>query len=54
MIWLKPYIGPVANSAMMGTLTARGQWEDKTVMEASYDEAKKMKSLTLHLLWLPY
>ena len=49
---------PLANSAMMSTLTARGQWEDKTVRERtgrppSYAEAKKMKSQTLRPLWLP-
>jgi len=44
---------PLDNSAMMSTLTAHCQWEDETVRERtghkpSYDEAKKMKSLTLH------
>jgi len=44
---------PLANSAMMSTLTAHCQWEDETVREStghppSYAEAKKMKSLTLH------
>src|SRR6218665_1778535 len=44
---------PLANSAMMSTLTAHCQWEDETVRERtgqppSCAEAKKMKSLTLH------
>ena len=54
-IWIKisALPAPVANSAMMSTLTAHFQWEDETVRERtghphSYAEAKKMKSLTLH------
>src|SRR6218665_808835 len=44
---------PLANSAMMSTLTAHCQWEDEMARETtghspSYTEAKKMKSLTLH------
>ena len=50
--YLQSTIGPVANSAMMSTLTANCQWEDEMVWERtghppSYAEAKKMKSLTL-------
>jgi len=44
---------PLANAAMMSTLTTLCQWEDETVRERtvhppSYVVAKKMKSLTLH------
>ena len=44
---------PLANSAMMSTLTLHCQWENEMVRERtgrlpSYAEAKKMKSLTLH------
>ena len=44
---------PLANSAMMSTLTAHCQWEDDTAMERtgyppSYAEAKKLKSIKLH------
>src|SRR6218665_1535426 len=44
---------PIANSAMMSTLTVHCQWEDEMVRErtghpSSYAEATKMKSLTLH------
>ena len=44
---------PLANSAMMSTLTAHCQWEDETARERtghppSYAVAKKMKSLTFH------
>jgi len=48
------HLHPLANSAMMSTLTAvHCQWEDETVRgrtghPPSYAEAKKMKSLTLH------
>jgi len=47
------YLRPLANSAMMSTLTAHCQWEEETVRERigrppSYAVAKKMKSLTLH------
>jgi len=47
------YLRPLANSAMMSTLTAHCQWEDETVREKtihppSYAVTKKMKSLTLH------
>src|SRR6218665_878827 len=47
------HLRPLAKSAMMNTLTAHCQWEDKTVKERtchphSCAEAKKMKSLTLH------
>src|SRR6218665_1671583 len=43
---------PLANSAIMSTLTEHCQWEDETVKERtghppSYAEAKKMKPLTL-------
>jgi len=46
---------PLANSAMMSTLTVHCQWEDETVRDRtgqllSYAKAKKMKSLTLHTL----
>jgi len=51
---------PLANSAMMSTLTANCQWEDEAVRErtghsTSYAEAKKVKSVTLHSSypWLP-
>ena len=44
---------PIANSAMMSTLTAHCQWEDETVKERtchlpSHAAAEKMKSLTFH------
>ena len=47
------HLRPLANSAIMSTLTARCPWKDETVRERtdhppSYAEAKKMKSLTLH------
>ena len=47
------HLRPLANSAMISTLSALCQWEDVMVRERtghqpSYDEAKKMKSLTLH------
>src|SRR5678816_4093294 len=50
-IWL--YVRPLANSAIMSTLTVHCRWDDETVRERtghppSYAEAKKMKSLTLH------
>src|SRR6218665_3960281 len=50
---------PVANSAMMSTLTAHCQWVDNTLRERighppSYAEAKKMKSLTLHTHSCPW
>jgi len=46
---------PLANSAMMSTLTTHNRWEDEMVRERtghppSYSEAKKMKLLTLHLI----
>ena len=54
-IWFEIYVppAPLANSAMMITLTAHCQWEDETVRERtghppSYAVVKKMKSLTLH------
>jgi len=44
---------PLANSAMMSTLTAHCQWEDETVRERTghppaFAEAKKCSLLTLH------
>ena len=47
------HLRPVANSAMMSTLTTHCQWEDETVRERTghpplYAVAKKMKSLVLH------
>jgi len=48
------HLRPLANSAMMSTLTIHCQWEDEMVRErtghlSSYAEAKeKLKSLTLH------
>src|SRR6218665_2474715 len=47
------HLHPLANSAMMSTLTAHCQWDDETMRERtgyppSYAVAKKMKSLTLH------
>ena len=62
-IWFEisaPFV-PLANSAMMSTLTVHCQWEDETTRERtghppSYAEAKKMKSLTFHIqacsIWL--
>ena len=54
-IWLEISVtpAPLANSAMMSTLTGHCQWEDKTMRERtghppSYAVAKKTKSLTLH------
>ena len=54
-IWFKIAVtsAPLANSAMMSTLTVHCQWEDEMVRERtghppSCAEAKKMKSLTLH------
>jgi len=48
-----PHLCPIANLAMMSTLTVRSQWEGETVRERpghspSYAEAKKMKSLAFH------
>ena len=47
------HLCPLANSAMMSSLTVHCKWEDETVRERtghlpSYAKAKKMKSLTLH------
>ena len=47
------HVRPLANSALMRTLTIHCLWEDEMVRERtahppSYAEAKKMKSLTLH------
>src|SRR6218665_2491054 len=48
------HLHPLANSAMMSTLTIHCQWEDEMGRERfdhppSYAEAKKMKSLTLRI-----
>ena len=47
------HLHPLANSAMMSTVTTHCQWEDEMVRERSghqpsYTEAKKIRSLTLH------
>src|SRR6218665_2621465 len=52
------HLRPLANSAMMSTLTVHYQWEDDTVSErtghsCSYAEARKMNPLTLYP-WLPF
>src|SRR6218665_1750427 len=53
------YLCPVANSAMISTLTAHCQWKEETVREGtdhptSYALAKKMKSLTLYTHGCPW
>ena len=50
------HLRPLANLAVMSTLTAHCRWEDETARERtchppSYAVAKKMKTLKLHTHW---
>ena len=48
------HLRPIANSAMMNTLTVHCRWEDETAGMIGYlpscAEAEKMQSLTFHTL----